>query len=148
MSLIIASSAIAGRSAALETPEELSLVLGLDKRIHDETQKLEALTDPETYIRKRMVAEAAVKRTAFGAYTGLHARYVAMKLPLEVCDLRARRGAAAIAQVELAAINEQYPSISANSIVSADSGKALRAARKDRRVVSETRAAVDNLLAF
>ena len=80
-----------------------------------------------------MAAEAAVKTGAFQTYTGLHARYVAMKLPLEVCDLRARRGAAAIAQVELQAINEQYPSISANSIVSADSGKALRGARKDRR---------------
>ena len=136
MSLIIAS-AIAGKGAALDSAEALSLVLGLDKRIEDERQKLRALTNPEDYIGKRLEEEVKVKTTAFQTYNGLHARYKAMKLPLEVCDLRARRGAAAIAQVELAAINEQFPSISANSIVSADSGKALRAARKDRRRVAD-----------
>ena len=137
VSLIQSYVAIAGRSAALRDENELSLVLGLDKRIHDEEQKLEALTDPETYIRRRMKAEAAVKTGAFQTYTSLYKRYESMSLPKEMCDLRARRGAAAIAQVELAAISEQFPSISANSIVSADSGEALRGARKDRRRVAE-----------
>jgi hypothetical protein len=69
-----------------------------------------------------------------------------MKLPLEVCDLRARRGAAAIAQVELAAISEQFPSISARSIVNADRGRALRAVRKTRHAAKaqlERRSAVE-----
>ena len=135
--MIQSYSAIAGRSQVLANEDELSLVLGLDKRIHDETQKLEALTDPETYIRRRMTAEAAVKTGAFQTYTSLYKRYESMSLPKEMCDLRARRGAAAIAQVELAAINEQFPSISARSIVNADRGRALRAVRKTRHAESK-----------
>jgi hypothetical protein len=138
MSALIQSySAIAGRSAALTTPDELSLVLGLDKRIHDEKQKLIALTNPEEYITLRLAAEESVKGIAYQTYNSLYDRYELLSLPKEMCDLRARRGAAAIAQVEMAAIEEQYPSISAKSIVTADSGKALRATRKAR--VSETK---------
>ena len=129
-------SAISGHSDKEKDASALSRTLGLEKRIEDEKQKLIALTNPEKYINARLEEELKVKDTAFTTYNSLYARYLGMHLPLEVCDLRARRGAAAIAQVELAAISEQFPSISANSIVSADSGNALRGARKDRTRVA------------
>ena len=138
MNLIQAPSAIAGRSSVETDAESLSRTLGLDKRIQDEKQKLLALTNPETYINTRLAEEVKVKETAFATYTSLYARYKAMQLPLEMCDLRARRGAAAIAQVEMAAISEQFPSISARSIVNADRGRALRTARKGRTAESKT----------
>ena len=140
MSLIIASTAISGRSSIETDANSLSRTLGLDKRIQDEKQKLKALTNPEAYIETRLAEELKVKETAFTTYTNLYNRYLGMQLPLEVCDLRARRGAAAIAQVELAAISEQFPSISARSIVKADSGKALRNVRKSRARESKVNA--------
>jgi uncharacterized protein YeeX (DUF496 family) len=146
--MIRVPSAIAGHSTRAKNAEDLSRSLGLDKRIHDEKQKLIALTNPEQYISTRLAAEESVKGIAYQTYNSLYDRYESLSLPKEMCDLRARRGAAAIAQVEMAAIEEQYPSISAKSIVTADSGKALRATRKARRNVSETKEAVDNLLAF
>ena len=136
--MIQAPAAIGGRSKVETDANSLSRTLGLDKRIQDEKRKLKALTNPEAYIETRLAEELKVKETAYTTYTSLYNRYLGMKLPLEVCDLRARRGAAAIAQVELAAINEQFPSISARSIVNADRGRALRTARKERFAESKS----------
>ena len=135
--MIQAATAIGGHSDKEKDANALSRTLGLDKRIQDEEQKLIALTNPEAYIQARLAEELKVKATAYTTYETLYKRYKEMKLPLEVCDLRARRGAAAIAQVELAAISEQFPSISARSIVNADRGRALRAVRKTRHAESK-----------
>ena len=137
-------SAISGHSDKEKDASALSRTLGLDKRIQDEKQKLKALTNPEAYIEARLAEELKVKATAYTTYETLYERYKSMQLPLEVCDLRARRGAAAIAHVELEAINEQFPSISARSIVNADRGRALRTARKGR--TAETKTALQQAL--
>ena len=145
--MIQAATAIGGRSSKEENANALSRTLGLDKRIQDEEQKLKALTNPEAYIEARLAEELKVKATAYTTYETLYERYKSMQLPLEVCDLRARRGAAAIAHVELEAINEQFPSISARSIVNADRGRALRKTRSERFAESKSvqRAAAANV---